>query len=72
MLDDEATKRWFYPALAGRLVGHLGPARLAEFTKFLDSPRRVIVEVTPGLRVGYDGSRMRAATDEARAAGINQ
>ena len=72
VLDDEASKEWFYPALAERLVGHFGPKRVAEFTKFLDSPRRVIVEVTPDLRVGYDGSKMRAATEEARAAGINQ
>jgi hypothetical protein len=72
VLDDDATKAWLYPALAERLVGHLGPKRVAEFTRFLDSPRRVILEVTPGLRVGYDGSRMAAATKEARAAGINQ
>ena len=72
VLDDDASKEWFYPALAERLVGHLGPARVGEFTRFLDSPRRVIIEVTPGLRVGYDGFKMQAATKEARAAGSNQ
>jgi len=72
VLDDGATKEWFYPALAARLVGARNPARVAEFVKFLDSPRRVVVEVTPGLRVGYDGFKMRAATAESRAAGINQ
>jgi len=72
VLDDGATKEWFYPALAARLVGTRNPARVAEFVKFLDSPRRVVVEVTPGLRVGYDGFKMRAATAESRAAGINQ
>ena len=55
-------------ALAERLDGQLGPARVAEFAKILDSPRRVIVEITPGLRVGYDGDKMQAATKEARAA----
>jgi general stress protein 26 len=72
VLDDDASKEWFYPALAERLVGHLGPVRVAEFARFLDSPRRVIIEVTPGLRVGYDGSKMHAATKEARAAARTQ
>jgi hypothetical protein len=72
VLDDDATKQWFYPALAERLVGTRGSERVAEFAKYLDSPRRVIVEMTPGLRVGYDGFKMHAATAGARAAGINQ
>jgi general stress protein 26 len=72
VLDDHGTKEWFYPALAERLMGARGQERVGEFARFLDSPRRVVVEVTPGLRVGYDGSKMHAATAEARAAGINQ
>jgi general stress protein 26 len=72
VLDDAVSKEWFYPALAERLVGHLGPARVAECARFLDSPRRVILEVTPGVRVGFDGSKMHALTEEARAAGMNQ
>jgi hypothetical protein len=72
VFDDASSKAWFYPALAQRLVGHLGAERVAEFAKFLDSPRRVIIEVTPGVRVAYDGFKMRAATKESRAAGINQ
>jgi hypothetical protein len=35
----------------------------------LDSPRRVIVEITPTLRVGYDGAKMAKATTESREAG---
>jgi len=68
--DWEATKAWFYPALAARLMGRYGPEREREFAMMLDSPRRVIVEIVPGLRVGYDGEKMRKATDEARAAGV--
>lgn len=68
VLDDQETKDWFYPALAERLMGRRGPERVEEFARFLDSPRRVIVEITPGKRVGYDGDKMAAATDEARAA----
>jgi general stress protein 26 len=70
--DDAATKEWFYPALAERLRGDAGPERVREFARFLDSPRRVIIEVVPGLRVGYDGRKMARATAAARGAGVNQ
>ena len=36
----------------------------------LDSPDRIVIEVTPGLRVGYDGTKMGAATTRSREAGI--
>ncbi len=67
--DFAELKAWFYPALGQRLFGRYGEERVREFAAMLDSPRRVIVEVQPGLRVGYDGDKMRQATDEARAAG---
>jgi hypothetical protein len=68
--DDPETKAWFYPALAERLQGPRGPEAVALFAKFLDSPRRVIIEVTPGLRVGYDGAKMGAATQRSVEAGV--
>ena len=34
------------------------------FEKFLDSPRRVILEVEPTQRIGYDGQKMGKATAE--------
>jgi hypothetical protein len=68
--DDDETKAWFYPALAERLMGRYGEDRVKEFAMMLDSPRRVIVEIVPGLRVGYDGAKMRAATEASREAGI--
>lgn len=67
--EDDETKRWFYPALAERLMGKYGDERVHEFAKMLDSPRRVVISIAPGLRVGYDGFKMRAATEAARAAG---
>lgn len=36
----------------------------------LDSPDRIIIEVTTGLRVGYDGQKMAEATRKSREAGI--
>jgi general stress protein 26 len=70
VLDDAETKAWFYPALAERLMSKWGPERVDEFAHMLDSPRRVIIEITPTTRVGYDGDKMRQATIEAREAGV--
>ncbi len=58
--DDADTKAWFYPELAAALVPD--PALQAGFVTFLDSPRRVILEVEPTQRIGYDGAKMAKAT----------
>jgi len=59
--DDQETKDWFYPALAGAIrADDADAAKL--FARFLDSPRRVIFEVTPTQRIGYDGSKMAKST----------
>ncbi len=59
--DDRETKDWFYPALSAALrpVDEKGQAT---FVEFLDSPRRVILEVEPTQRIGYDGAKMAKAT----------
>lgn len=59
--DDAETKAWFYPALAAALWPG-NEAGQASFVSFLDSPRRVILEVEPTQRIGYDGSKMAKAT----------
>ena len=61
--DDQETKDWFYPALSA-VVQPGNPERQAVFAKFLDSPRRVILEVEPTQRIGYDGGKMGKATSE--------
>ncbi len=59
--DSREVKDWFYPELAAALnAGE--PERAASFQAFLDSPRRVIFEVEPTQRIGYDGAKMRVAT----------
>ncbi len=60
--DDRATKDWFYPELAAALQPAEG-ARAA-FVEFLDSPRRVVLEVEPTQRIGYDGAKMARATSD--------
>ena len=63
VLDDQATKDWFYPELAEAIMGGKG-ARAQAFEEFLDSPRRIILKVTPTQRIGYDGTKMGKATTE--------
>lgn len=59
--DNPEVKAWFYPALAATVRAG-DEAGQATFVKFLDSPRRVILEVEPTQRIGYDGAKMARAT----------
>ena len=61
--DDQDTKDWFYPALAAAIRRDDMQGQEI-FAKFLDSPRRVILEVEPTQRIGYDGGKMGKATAE--------
>ncbi len=63
--DDRETKDWFYPALAAAL--RPTPEERQAFAKLLDSPRRVILEVEPTQRIGYDGAKMGQATADWNA-----
>lgn len=58
--DDDATKAWFYPELAAAL--HRDEDMQRHFARFLDSPRRVILEVEPTQRISFDGTKQSAAT----------
>jgi len=64
--DNDELKAWFYPALA-EAINPTDPDRARRFAKFLDSPRRVILEIVPEQRIGYDGAKMRAATNRSSA-----
>ncbi len=67
--QDAETKAWFYPELAAALMGSNATAQ-ANFVSFLDSPRRVIFEVEPTQRIGYDGAKMFKATRAWMAAQV--
>ena len=54
--NDQATKDWFYPELSAAL--NPDAERAKWFQQFLDSPRRVIMEIEPTQRIGYDGAKM--------------
>jgi nitroimidazol reductase NimA-like FMN-containing flavoprotein (pyridoxamine 5'-phosphate oxidase superfamily) len=59
--EDDETKAWFYRALAER-VRPGQPEQQAAFAAHLDSPRRVVIEVVPELRIGFDSANMFVGT----------
>jgi general stress protein 26 len=65
--DWDVVKTWFYRALATRF--NSDELAAANFMRFLDSPGRVILEVTPTWKLTYDGRKMGAATARALATG---
>jgi hypothetical protein len=65
---DPATKRWYYPALAAA-VRPDDPDAQAAFVRHLDSPRRVVLEVVPTDRIGFDSTQMWRDTPAAARRG---
>jgi general stress protein 26 len=59
VLDDAATKAWFYPALASK-VRPESQDRQDAFVHHLDTPGRVIIEIRPTDRIGFDSEAMFA------------
>jgi hypothetical protein len=59
--ESRDVKDWFYPELAA-VLNRGDAVRAEQFQRFLDSPRRVVLEVAPTQRIGYDGAKMRTAT----------
>ena len=55
--EDEATKAWFYPALAAR-VRPDSAEQQAAFAAHLDSPNRIVIEIVPDGRIGFDAEQM--------------
>jgi hypothetical protein len=55
--DDAETKAWFYPALAAR-VRPESEERQAAFVQHLDTPGRVVIEIRPTARIGFDAENM--------------
>ena len=55
--DDQATKDWFYPALAAAVRPESEEKQQA-FVEHLDSPGRVVIEVRPTKRISFDSEPM--------------
>lgn len=61
--EDDATKAWFYPALAAAIFPG-NERRQQNFTRFLDSPGRVILEVSPVGTISHDIDKLSAAASK--------
>ena len=62
--EDPETSAWFYPALAAAVrPGDVGAQ--AAFVRHLDSPNRVVLEVVPEGRIGFDSTQMWRDTPDA-------
>ena len=62
--EDQATKDWFYPAMAQLLDGY--PATSVEAAiEMLDTPLRVILELVPELAIKFDGDKVAAMSKAA-------
>ncbi len=57
--DNASVKSWFYHALAMKLQRG-DPEKVAVFEQFLDTPTRVIIELTPQKWITYDGTKVAA------------
>ena len=60
--DDAETAAWFYPALAARVRPDSADQQAA-FVRHLDSPGRVVIEIEPDHRMGFDSEAMFAGSD---------
>ena len=59
--DDDETKVWFYPLLAAA-VRPESESQQTAFVSHLDSPGRVVIEVQPSVRMGFDSEAMFQGT----------
>jgi hypothetical protein len=55
--DDDDTKDWFYRALAARVRPDSADQQAA-FVRHLRSDGRVVVEIVPDARIGFDAEEM--------------
>ena len=55
--DDDETKAWFYPALAARVRPESEDQQQA-FVHHLATDGRVVIEIVPDGRIGFDAEEM--------------
>lgn len=58
---DRKIKDWFYAAFAEKQKSDMGQAKVRQFIRLLDSPRRVVMEFIPSKKIAFDGDKHRAA-----------
>ena len=58
LFEDAATKAWFYPTLAQALIPD-DERRQGKFVQMLDSPRRVVMCITPAKFITFSSEGMQ-------------
>jgi hypothetical protein len=66
--DDAPTKAWFIPEFSCAMRPE-DPQAAAAFAAHLDSPGRLVLEVLPERRIGYDSAKMWRAAPSAAPPG---
>ena len=66
--EDQATKDWFYPALAEIISPYPAPTPEAAMA-YLDTPLRVIIELKPEMSLLFDGDKIARASAEGAVPG---
>ena len=61
--DDQATKDWFYPAMAKIISPYPAPTEEAAI-EYLDTPLRVIIQLIPEKTIRFDGDSIAKASKE--------
>lgn len=64
--ESDDVKAWFYPALAAK-VRPDSAEQQAAFVHHLDTPGRVVIEIMPGTRIGFDSDKMFANSPAGRS-----
>lgn len=68
---DQATKDWFYPAMADIISPYPAPTPEAAM-QHLDTPLRVIIEFIPEKAIKFDGDRISQVSHEGTVPGHEQ
>lgn len=66
--DDQATKDWFYPAMADIISPYPAPTAQAAI-EYLDTPLRVILELIPEKTIKFDGDAISRASYDGTVPG---
>jgi len=66
--DDQATKDWFYPAMADIISPYPAPTHEAAMAH-LDTPLRVIIELVPEKAIRFDGDSLSKTSYDGKVPG---
>ena len=62
ILEDRETLDWVLPAISAAILPEAADVMQEQFTKMMDSSRRVVFEVTPEKWITFDAAKMMVAS----------